>query len=167
MVMAESLLVRVTVNGRDIERVIAARTLLIDFLRDGLGLTGVKPSCDTQVCGACTVLVDGLPVSSCTFLAADTDGREVTTIEGLAEGDALHPVQQAFVDCQATQCGYCTPGFVLAVEALLACLSDPTDEDIYHALEGNICRCTGYRPIVEAVRRAVRLRQGRETETKR
>lgn len=161
--MTESLLVRVTVNCRDVEREIAARTLLIDFLRDELGLTGVKPSCDAQVCGACTVLVDGLPVSSCTFLAADTDGCEVTTIEGLADGDALHPVQQAFVDCQAMQCGYCTPGFVLAVEALLADLPDPTDEDIYHALDGNICRCTGYRPIAEAVRRAARLRRERET----
>ncbi|HEY6496095.1 MAG TPA: (2Fe-2S)-binding protein [Trebonia sp.] len=157
--MAESLVLRATVNGAPVERPVAARTLLADFLRDDLGLTGTKVSCDVQVCGACTVLVDGLPVSACSFLAADADGRRVTTIEGLADGDELSPVQRAFVECSAMQCGYCTPGFVLATEALLDDVPDPSDAEIGHALDGNLCRCTGYRPIMEAVRLAARLRR--------
>lgn len=161
--MADSLLLSMTVNGVSVKRHTAARTLLIDFLRDDLGLTGTKLSCDVQVCGACTVLVDGLPVSSCAFLAADADGRSVTTIEGLADGDELAPVQRAFTECSAMQCGYCTPGFVLATEALLAEVPHPADTEIRHALKGNLCRCTGYRPIVEAVRLAARLRQEMET----
>jgi aerobic carbon-monoxide dehydrogenase small subunit len=157
--MAESLVLRTTVNGTAVARAVAARTLLADFLRDDLGLTGTKVSCDAQVCGACTVLVDGLPVSACSILAADADGRGVTTIEGLADDDELSPVQRAFTECSAMQCGYCTPGFILATEALLADVPDPADAEIRHALDGNLCRCTGYRPIMEAVQLAARLRQ--------
>jgi aerobic-type carbon monoxide dehydrogenase small subunit (CoxS/CutS family) len=157
--MGETVSLRATVNGGAVEREVAARTLLADFLRDDLGLTGTKVSCDAQVCGACTVLVDGLPVSACSFLAADIDGRGVTTIEGLADGDRLNPVQRAFIECSAMQCGYCTPGFVMAAEALLADHANPTDAEIKHALDGNLCRCTGYRPIMAAVRLAARLRQ--------
>lgn len=155
--MAESFRLSTSVNGVDVVTNLAARSLLIDFLRDDLGLKGTKPSCDAQVCGACTVLVDGLPVSSCTFLAADVIGREVTTIEGLATEGQLHPVQQAFLDCSALQCGYCTPGFVLSIVSLLNDVPHPTADDIELALEGNICRCTGYRPIVAAVERAAQL----------
>jgi aerobic-type carbon monoxide dehydrogenase small subunit (CoxS/CutS family) len=157
--MSESLPLNTTVNGGAVERQVAARTLLSDFLRDDLGLSGTKVSCDAQVCGACTVLVDGLPVSACSFLAADTEGRSVTTIEGMADGDRLSPVQRAFTECSAMQCGYCTPGFVMATEALLAEVPDPSDAEIKHALDGNLCRCTGYRPIMEAVRLAARLRE--------
>lgn len=113
-----------------------------------------------QVCGACTVLVDGQPVSSCTYLACDVDEREVVTVEGLADGAQLHPVQQAFADCSALQCGYCTPGFVMTTKALLEENPDPTEADVVHGLEGNICRCTGYKPVVAAVKEAAaRLRQ--------
>lgn len=155
--MVEKMRLRTTVNGEKFDRELEPRALLIDLLRDDLALTGTKPSCDVQVCGACTVLVDDLPVSSCTFLAVDAEGRHVRTIEGLATGNDLHPVQKAFVECSAMQCGYCTPGFVMAVVALLLERDEPTDQEIVHALEGNLCRCTGYRPIVAAVHRAVTL----------
>jgi aerobic-type carbon monoxide dehydrogenase small subunit (CoxS/CutS family) len=125
--------------------------ILAEFLRDQLGLTGTKVSCELQVCGSCTVLVDGKPISSCTYLAADIDQREVTTIEGVATGESLHPIQQAFVDNNALQCGFCTPGFVMATLALLAEKPDPSEDEVAHYLEGNICRCTGYRPIIRAV----------------
>ncbi|HVT66222.1 MAG TPA: (2Fe-2S)-binding protein [Trebonia sp.] len=157
--MPDSVFLSTTVNGAVVKRDVRARTLLSDFLRDDLGLTGTKVSCDAQVCGTCTVLVDGLPVSACSFLAADTEGRAVTTIEGLADGDELSPVQRAFTECSAMQCGYCTPGFVLAAEALLGDVPNPSDAEIRHALDGNLCRCTGYRPIMEAVRLAARLRR--------
>jgi aerobic carbon-monoxide dehydrogenase small subunit len=148
-----------TVNGRAVAVRVPTRMTLADFLRDRLGLTGTKISCAMQVCGACTVLVDDRPVSSCTYLAADVDGRTVRTVEGLADGDRLDPVQQAFVDCSAMQCGFCTPGMVLAVTALLADDPEPSDADIAHHLEGNLCRCTGYLPITHAVHRAARLRR--------
>ncbi|MDH3194474.1 MAG: (2Fe-2S)-binding protein, partial [Acidimicrobiia bacterium] len=141
----------VTINGRATSHHVPPRMILAEFLRDQLGLTGTKISCEIQVCGACTVLVDGKPISSCTYLAADIDGREVMTIEGVAEGDSLHPIQQAFVDHNALQCGFCTPGFVMATLALLAENQNPTEDDVAHYLEGNICRCTGYRPIIKAV----------------
>ena len=153
--------VRTTVNGRPVDDRIPARLLLADFLRDRLGLTGTKVSCGTQVCGSCTVLVDEQPVSSCSYLACDVDGREVTTVEGLADGEELSPVQQAFVSCSALQCGFCTPGFVVAATALLRENPDPTEQEVAHYLEGNLCRCTGYAPIVEAVMEAAR-RQGSE-----
>jgi len=126
------------------------RTLLLDLVRDA-GLTGAKPSCEMEVCGACTVLVDGLPVSACTTLAAEVDGRRVETIEGLAEGADLHPVQQAFLERFGFQCGFCTPGMVLAAKSLLEHEPRPSREQIVHWMDGNICRCTGYQAILEAI----------------
>ena len=125
--------------------------ILAEFLRDQLGLTGTKVSCELQVCGSCTVLVDGKPISSCTYLAADIDRRDVATIEGVATSESLHPIQQAFVDNNALQCGFCTPGFVMATLALLAENPNPDEDEVAHYLEGNICRCTGYQPIIRAV----------------
>jgi carbon-monoxide dehydrogenase small subunit len=143
------------VNGETREALIEPRELLIDVLRDRFGLTGTKRSCDVQVCGACTVLLDGLPTSSCSMLAADAQGREVLTIEGVARDDGLDPVQRAFVEHGALQCGFCTPGFVLAVKALLELNPTPSEEEIRRFLSGNICRCTGYVKILEAVRSLV------------
>lgn len=142
-------------NGRAATVDAAPFDLLIDVLRDRLGLKGTKRSCDVEVCGACTVLVDGLPVSSCTTLAADVDGKSVTTIEGVAEAGVLSRVQQAFADHGALQCGFCTPGMVLATTALLEMNSAPSEADIRHFLRGNICRCTGYIKILEAVKSLV------------
>ena len=148
--------VRPVLNGSVTEVRVEARTSLAQMLRTELGLTGTKVSCEAQICGSCTVLVDGSPVSSCTYLGVDSDGREVTTIEGVAAEDALDVVQQAFVEAGAVQCGYCTPGFVLAVKSLLAKNADPTAEGAKHYLDGNICRCTGYEQILEAVLDAAR-----------
>jgi carbon-monoxide dehydrogenase small subunit len=149
--MSKAMQVHTTVNGASVQADIEPRRRLCDFLRLDLGLLGTKVSCEVQVCGACTVLVDGLPISSCTYLAADVDGRQVTTIEGVASGGRLSVVQQALVDCAAVQCGFCTPGFVLAATALLAENPQPTRPEIQHYLEGNICRCSGYEQILEAV----------------
>ena len=143
-----------TINGAQVERPIPPRLTLAEFLRDRMGLTGTKLSCELQVCGACTVLVDGLPVSSCTYLAADIDGADVLTIEGLGTDRNLHPIQQAFIDNFAMQCGFCTPGFVLMTKALLEETPEPTSAEISEYMEGNICRCTGYRSILEAVLQA-------------
>jgi aerobic-type carbon monoxide dehydrogenase small subunit (CoxS/CutS family) len=140
-----------TVNGVSVDREVANRLTLAEFLRDKLGLTGTKVSCELEVCGVCTVLVDGRPVSACTFLAADVDGCDVLTVEGLERDGELHPVQEAFIDEFAFQCGYCTPGFLLMAVALLARNPNPSREEIKDYLDGNICRCTGYRPIVQAV----------------
>ena len=139
-------------NGRPATADVEPCTLLIDMLRRRFGLTGTKRSCDVEVCGACTVLVDGLPVSSCSTLAVDVDGRDVLTIEGVARDGKLSPVQQAFVDHGALQCGFCTPGMVLATTALLRLNAKPTEGEIRHFLRGNICRCTGYIKIIEAVK---------------
>lgn len=143
--------IHTTVNGEGIERSVLPRLTLAEFLRDGLGLTGTKLSCEMQVCGACTVLVDGLPVSSCTYLAADVDGAEVLTIEGMGGDRDLHPIQQAFIDEFAMQCGFCTPGFVMMTKALLDETPQPTSAEVIEYMEGNICRCTGYRSILDAV----------------
>jgi aerobic-type carbon monoxide dehydrogenase small subunit (CoxS/CutS family) len=143
--------VAISVNGREAVRDIAPQELLLDFLRDSLGLTGAKRSCDVQVCGACTVLVDGLPVSSCCYLAADAAGREVTTIEGLAERPEFARLEEAFTRHAALQCGFCTPGMLLTVSALLEQGGLDDEETIKHELAGNLCRCTGYRGILEAV----------------
>ena len=143
--------ITVTVNGRNAHRQINAATTLAEFLRDDLGLTGTKVSCELQVCGACTVLVDGHPVSACTYLAVDAAGRSVRTVEGLAPDGNLDVVQQAFINNFALQCGFCTPGFVMMTHALLEEIPDPSRADVMHYLEGNICRCTGYRSILEAV----------------
>lgn len=143
--------ISLTVNGRRHTLTVEPRETLLDLLRVRLGLTGAKLSCDVQVCGACTVLVDGLPVSACTYLAYEARGRQVLTIEGLADGDRLHPLQQAFIDHAALQCGYCTPGMILAAKALLDEIPRPTTDEIKHYLRGNICRCTGYKKILDAL----------------
>ncbi|HEY1369160.1 MAG TPA: (2Fe-2S)-binding protein [Gaiellaceae bacterium] len=148
--------VSIDVNGEPREAEVEPRQLLVYFLRDTLGLTGTNVGCDTSSCGACTVLLDGESVKSCTVLAAQADGCEVTTIEGLAQDGELHPVQQAFHEAHALQCGYCTPGFVMASVSLLKELRDPTEEEVREGLEGNLCRCTGYHNIVKAVRAAAR-----------
>lgn len=148
--------VDMTLNGNRTAVDIESCDLLIDVLRDRLRLKGTKRSCDVQVCGACTVLVDGLPASSCTTLCADVHEREVTTIEGLAEGKRLDPVQRAFIAHGALQCGFCTPGMILAVKSLLANDPHPREETIRHYLRGNICRCTGYVKIIEAILDLVR-----------
>lgn len=139
-------------NGETREASVEPRELLIDVLRGQFGLTGTKRSCDVEVCGACTVLLDGLPVSSCSTLAVDADGRSITTIEGLCQGGRLDPIQRAFIEHGAMQCGFCTPGMVLAVKSLLAEHAQPNDEQIRHYLRGNICRCTGYVKIIEAIK---------------
>jgi aerobic-type carbon monoxide dehydrogenase small subunit (CoxS/CutS family) len=134
--------------GRRVE--VEDQTLLIELVR-GLGLVGTKLSCDLQVCGACTVLLDGRPVSSCTTLAIEADGKPVETIEGLADGTKLHPLQEAFIERFAFQCGYCTPGMIVSAKALLDARPDPEAAEVRHWMEGNICRCTGYQTIVDAV----------------
>jgi aerobic carbon-monoxide dehydrogenase small subunit len=144
----------ITVNGIRREAEVEPRELLVYFLREGLGLTGTTVGCDTSSCGTCTVLLDGESVKSCTVLAVQADGHEVTTIEGLADNGAFHPVQEAFHEHHGLQCGYCTPGMVLATVSLLKESPDPSEEEIRHALEGNLCRCTGYQNIVNAVRAA-------------
>jgi CO/xanthine dehydrogenase Mo-binding subunit/aerobic-type carbon monoxide dehydrogenase small subunit (CoxS/CutS family) len=154
MTGASRLPIRMVVNGRARELEVEARALLLDVLRDGLDLKGAKRSCDSQVCGACTVLVDGLAVSACTYLAVEADGRRVLTVEGLADGEALHPTQQAFIDAGAVQCGFCTGGMLLTTRALLADDATPDREQILHGLRGSLCRCTGYRKIIDAISRA-------------
>jgi aerobic-type carbon monoxide dehydrogenase small subunit (CoxS/CutS family) len=139
--------IRLRVNGEDAEAEIEPRELLLDFLRDRLGLTGAKRSCDVQVCGACTVLLDGLPVSSCCTLAYEADGRDVLTIEGLATREEFAAIEEAFTRHAAVQCGFCTPGMVLTVKVLL----EEGETDLKRALSGNLCRCTGYKGILEAV----------------
>ena len=146
----------ITVNGRPHALEIEPNRTLLEFLRDDLGLTGTKEACDTGGCGACTVLLDGRPVYSCLLLALDCQGRQVLTIEGLADGDQLHPLQQAFVDHGAIQCGFCTPGMVLTAHALLEEHLAPTEAEIREAIAGNVCRCTGYAKIVEAIQAASR-----------
>ena len=153
--------VRIRVNGAWVEREVEPRLLLAEFLREVCGLTGTHVGCETTLCGACTVLLDGKAVKSCTVLAAQADGGEVGTIEGLAGADGkMHPVQEAFRECHALQCGFCTPGMVMAAVELLRRRPRPTREEIRHGLEGNLCRCTGYTHIVDAVERAARAREG-------
>jgi carbon-monoxide dehydrogenase small subunit len=152
----------VTVNGVERSVEVEPRLLLVHFLRQTLGLTGTHVGCDTTSCGACTVLLDGIPVKSCTVLAVQADGREVGTVEGLGSGAELHPIQTAFHEQHGLQCGYCTPGMMLTATALLAENPDPSEEEIRWALSGNICRCTGYQNIVKAVRSAAAtLREGK------
>jgi aerobic carbon-monoxide dehydrogenase small subunit len=148
--------VALTVNGSRHEVDVEPRQLLVYLLRDQLALKGTNVGCDTSSCGTCTVLVDGESVKSCTLLAVQADGCDVTTIEGLAAGDELHPMQQAFHEQHALQCGYCTPGFVMAAVSLLKEQPNPSEEEIRHGLEGNLCRCTGYDNIVRAVQAAAR-----------
>lgn len=158
--MPDLIAISMVVNGRPYALSIAPRETLADVLRDRLALTGLKVSCDAQVCGACTVLVDGLPVSGCTFLAVDADGRRVRTVEGLAIDGELSPLQQAFIDHAAFQCGFCTPGMLMTATALLEEHPNPSRAEVVHGLEGNLCRCTGYASIVDAVLAAAALAGG-------
>lgn len=143
--------VAMTVNGTLYERDIEPRVLLVHFIREELGLTGTNIGCDTSQCGACTVHVNGLAIKSCSYLAVQADGATVTTIEGMAKGDKLHPMQEAFWEKHGLQCGYCTPGMIMATTAFLKDNPHPTETEVRHALEGNFCRCTGYQNIVAAV----------------
>ena len=144
--------IEVTVNGQPRAAAVEPRLLLVHFLRETLALTGTHVGCDTTSCGACTVLLDGTPVKSCTLFAVQADGREVKTVEGLARGGQLHPIQEGFKEEHGLQCGFCTPGMMLVASALLEENADPSEEEIRWALSGNLCRCTGYQNIVKAVR---------------
>ena len=140
-----------TLNGRLQEIDVEPHELLLDVVRDRLGLTGAKRSCDVEVCGACTLLVDGRPVSACTTLAFEVRGRSVMTIEGLADNGKLHPLQEAFIEHGGFQCGFCTPGMILAAKALLDENPNPSEDELKHFMHGNICRCTGYKKIIESI----------------
>jgi carbon-monoxide dehydrogenase small subunit len=152
--------VSITVNGKTYTHEVEPRLLLVHYLRDVLALTGTNIGCDTSQCGACTVLMDGLSVKSCTVLAVQADGSEITTIEGLAQNGALHPVQEAFWENHGLQCGFCTPGMVMAACQLLESNPNPTEAEIRHNLEGNLCRCTGYQNIVLSVQSAAQKMAG-------
>jgi len=152
--------ISVSVNGTNYERDVEPRTLLVHFLRDTLGLTGTNIGCDTSQCGACTIHMNGMAVKSCATLAVQADGAEVTTIEGLATNGNLHPMQQAFWDNHGLQCGYCTPGMIMAATKLVENNPNLTEDDIRHGLEGNICRCTGYANIVKSVKAAAAVMGG-------
>jgi carbon-monoxide dehydrogenase small subunit len=147
--------IQLTVNQEEYDLLVHPDRTLLDLLRYDLGLTGTKEGCDEGDCGACTVIVDGKVVTSCLVFAVEMDGATITTIEGLHQGDELHPIQQAFVDSGAVQCGFCTPGMILTTKALLDEISNPSEEDIKHYLEGNLCRCTGYTKILDAVNMAI------------
>jgi len=149
--------IKMTVNGKSCSGEVEDRVLLANFLRDNLNLTGTHVGCDTSQCGACTVHLDGRAIKSCTMLAVQADGADVVTIEGLAKNGKLHPAQQAFTECHALQCGFCTPGMIMTTAALIKDNPKPSDDEIVHGLEGNLCRCTGYLNIVKAVKRAAEL----------
>jgi carbon-monoxide dehydrogenase small subunit len=152
--------IRLKINGLAFELEVKPWATLLDTLREDLGLTGTKEGCGQGECGACTVLMDGKPVNACLILAMEAEGKEIVTIEGLASGDELHPIQQAFVDRGGMQCGFCTPGMILSAKALLDENPDPTDEEIRKGLEGNFCRCTGYTKIIESIRVAAERMKG-------
>ena len=151
MVAPNMVKVTMTVNGKEYTQAVEPRTLLVHFIRENLGLTGTHIGCDTSSCGACTVHMNGSSVKSCTVLAVQADGAEITTIEGLGTADNLHPVQEGFWEMHGLQCGYCTPGMIMAGVSLLKRNPNPSEAEIRHALEGNICRCTGYQNIVKAI----------------
>jgi carbon-monoxide dehydrogenase small subunit len=153
--------IQVTVNGVKHEAVVEPRTLLVYFLREHLGLTGTHVGCDTSQCGACTIQLNGRAVKSCTILAVQANGAEITTVEGLARGGALHPVQEGFREKHGLQCGYCTPGMIMTAVSLLEMNPNPTEEEIRNALEGNLCRCTGYINIIESIRWAAEKMGGK------
>lgn len=155
------ILITCTVNGEEHTVLADSRDTLLDLLRDRIGLTGTKEGCSNGNCGTCTVLVDGAPVNACLMLAQEAPGHAITTIEGVAEGGNLHPIQQALVEHGGTQCGFCTPGIVLSAKALLAENPDPTPQAIRHAIAGNLCRCTGYDKIVAAISAAAVAARGR------
>ena len=158
----KKLQISIRVNGIDHELLVAPNRMLTEMLRNDLDLTGTKQGCGEGECGSCTVLLDGEPVNSCLVLAVQADGREITTIEGVADGSVLHPVQQAFVEHGAVQCGFCTPGMVLSAKALLDRKKRPTEHEIRSAISGNLCRCTGYQKIVDAVQVAGGGKSGTE-----
>jgi len=149
--------VTIKVNGKSQTRTVEDRTLLVDFLRDELKLTGTHIGCDTSQCGCCTVHVDGRAVKSCSVLAAQANGASIVTIEGLAKQGKLHPIQRAYSECHGLQCGFCTPGMIMATAGLLKDKPNPTEDEIIHGLEGNLCRCTGYINIVKAVKMSAKL----------
>ncbi len=149
--------VEITVNGTKHSRDVEDRTLLVNLLRDGLGLTGTHIGCDTSQCGCCTVHINGRAVKSCTVLAAQANGADVLTIEGMAKNGKLHPIQRAFSECHGLQCGFCTPGMIMATAGLLKDNPNPTEDEIIHGLEGNLCRCTGYINIVKAVKQSAQV----------
>ena len=151
--------IKVKINGKDFEHDVEPRVLLVHYIREKASLTGTHVGCDTGNCGACTVIFNGQAVKSCLLLAVQANGAEITTIEGLA-GDGLHPIQKAFMDKFAIQCGYCTPGMVMSASALLKVNSDPTEEEIKEAIEGNLCMCTGYQQIVSAIEDAAEKMKG-------
>jgi len=154
--------ISVTVNGKTHQGEVEPRTLLVHYLRDTLGLTGTHIGCDTSQCGACTVIMDGVSVKSCTVLAAQADGAQIMTIEGLAQDGNLHPIQEGFWERHGLQCGFCTPGMIMSAYDLLQRNASPTEEEIRHALEGNLCRCTGYHNIVRSVQYAAAKMRGEE-----
>jgi carbon-monoxide dehydrogenase small subunit len=156
-----SVTINTTINGKAVSASAEAATSLLEFLRDTLEMKGSKLCCNTGECGACTVIYNGKPINTCVTMAADANGAQILTIEGLADGDKLHPVQQAFIDTGAVQCGYCTPGYIISVKALLDRTTKPTTEDIEEAVSGNICRCTGYNKIVDAIHLAADRIAGR------
>lgn len=158
-------IIQMTVNGELVESAVESNQTLVQFLREELGLTGTKHGCGLGDCGACTVILDGRPVNSCLVLAVQAHGREVLTIEGLAENGNLHPIQRAFVDKGAIQCGFCTPGMILSAKALLDENPKPSEHEIRTAISGNLCRCTGYQKIVEAVQEAARVIEGSEVSS--
>jgi carbon-monoxide dehydrogenase small subunit len=155
--------ITVRVNGAEHSADVEPRLLLVHFLREELSLTGTHVGCDTSGCGACTVLLDGVPIKSCTYLAVQADGREVSTVEGLLAGGALDPIQEAFKQEHGLQCGFCTPGMMLTAKALLASNPKPSEEEIRWAISGNVCRCTGYMNIVRAVQAAAAAQSGSQT----
>ena len=154
--MSSKRAIRLTVNGKEYERSVEVRMTLADFLREELGLTGTHLGCEHGVCGACTLLFDGEAVRSCLMLAVQADSASLMTVEGLAQGEQLHPLQQAFQEHHALQCGFCTPGFLMTAYALLKENPEPTEEEAREGISGNICRCTGYQPIIEAILQASR-----------
>ena len=153
--------VSITINGVAHTHEVEPRLLLVHLLRDVIGLTGTHIGCETSICGACTVMLNGAAVKSCTALAVQADGADLLTIEGLAQGDKLHPIQEAFWECHGLQCGFCTPGMILSAHQLLKRNPKPTEKEIRHALDGNLCRCTGYEHIVDAVQSAAKRIKGK------
>jgi aerobic carbon-monoxide dehydrogenase small subunit len=150
-----------TVNGEHVEHKVESRQLLVHFIRETLSLTGTHVGCDTTSCGACTILVDGLPTKSCTMFAVQAEGKQIETIEGVAQGGKLHPLQEGFWEKHGLQCGFCTPGMIMSAKGLLARNKNPSESEIRHGISGNLCRCTGYNKIVEAIQYAAgKLQQG-------
>jgi carbon-monoxide dehydrogenase small subunit len=153
--------VSIRVNGTEHTREVEPRLLLVHFLRDAIGLTGTHIGCETSICGACTVMLNNIAVKSCTVLAVQADGADVLTIEGLAQGETLHPIQEAFWECHGLQCGFCTSGMILTTHQLLMRNPQPSENEIRHALDGNLCRCTGYEHIIDSVQYAAKVMRRR------